>query len=65
MTQFRDISVNDTFDFDGGAYPTFYDRCIKTSTRKYQSLDNPKDVPSGMEVGTINAEIYHVKRTAS
>ncbi len=62
MTQFRDIKPGDTFDFDGGIYPSFYDRCIKTSARKYQTLERPQDFPDGMKVGTINVEIYNVER---
>ena len=64
MATFRDLQVGDTFDFDSGrlGYVSFFDRCIKTSTRKYQTLERPQDFPEGMEVGTINVNIFNIKR---
>jgi len=58
---FKDLSVNDTFDFvapnEAGRFNSFYDRCIKTSARKYKSLE------TGIEytVGSYQAKVYHVK----
>ena len=60
MTKFKDISIGTHFDFVGGLYPSFYDRCVKTSARKYQSLNRPDNFPDGMEVGTVNVQIYNV-----
>lgn len=64
MTAFRDIQVGDKFDFDSGQLGcvSFYDRCVKTSNRKYQSLKRPQDFPDGMEVGTTHVKIFHVER---
>ncbi len=61
IIQFRDLAVGDVFDFDGGVYPSFYDRCVKISARKYQSLERPEDFPDAMTVGTINVEVYNLE----
>ena len=59
MTKFRDLKIGDHFDFAGGDYPSFFDRCVKTAQRKYQSLERPENFPEGMEVGTINVRVYN------
>ena len=58
MTKFKNLSVGSEFDFDGGKYPTFFDRCRKVSSRCYVSLDNDK--LGRMQVGTVSVEVYHV-----
>jgi hypothetical protein len=59
--EFRALSIGDTFDFvnmDRPMMNSFYRRCVKTSARKYQTIDEPKDTYS---VGSINARVYHVR----
>ena len=66
---FKDLNVGDTFDFvSPTGYNSFYNRCTKTSARKYQ-WDNPVRCslsPSqflSTQVGSVNVEVYNVRRT--
>lgn len=57
---FADLAIGDTFDFVNLSQPmlnSFYRRCIKTSTRKYQAVDEPKNA---YRVGSVKARVYHV-----
>ncbi len=68
MTKFRELAVGDTFDFVGPdrMYNSFFNRCTKTSTRKYQ-WENPvqcSQSPSKYletRVGSINVDVFHVE----
>lgn len=53
--QFRHLIVGDKFDWIG-PQPTFFLRCEKISTRKYCDEKGTEH-----RVGSINAEVYHVK----
>lgn len=58
---FKDLSIGDTFDFVNMAQPTmnsFYRRCVKVSTRKYQAIEEPKTM---YQVGSVSARVYHVE----
>lgn len=61
-SQFRDLKVGDTFDFVDDSnitFNSFYDRCVKTSTRCYSPLEGKlKDMK--LRVGSINATVHHV-----
>lgn len=42
---FRDLATGDTFDFVNMSQPmmnSFYRRCVKISTRKYQAIDGAR-----------------------
>ena len=59
--EFRQLAIGDTFDFVNMSQPmmnSFYRRCVKISTRKYQAIEDPKDIYS---VGSISARVYHVR----
>ena len=59
--EFRQLAIGDTFDFVNMSQPmmnSFYRRCIKISARKYQAIEDPKDVYT---VGSISARVYHVR----
>ena len=55
--KFRDLTIGQSFDFisDNRSLNSFYDRCIKTSARQYQSLESA----TVYTIGSINAAIYH------
>lgn len=66
MTKFKELNIGDTFDFIGpDRSNSFFNRCTKTSERKYQ-WDNPVRCslsPSEhleTRVGTVNVEVFHV-----
>ena len=54
--KFRDLKIGDSFDWIGPKHPSFFLRCTKLSKRIYQ--DSTGYVH---QVGSINAEVYHVK----
>ncbi len=57
---FGSLCIGDTFDFIDEKNPThnsFYARCIKTSTRKYEGIDTGNKY----RVGSVHACVYHVK----
>ena len=58
MDKFRDVAIGQSFDWIGGAYPSFFKRCTKTSARTYYDEDGHKH-----SVGSINAVVYHVTPT--
>jgi hypothetical protein len=64
VTKFRELVVGDTFDFVDTdrlrrVFTTsFYDRCTKVSPRKYRSLRTYAEY----EIGSLNCEVFHVKR---
>lgn len=61
MTKFRDLPLHATFDFIGpGRFNSFFDRCIKTGTRVYHSVDRP--TTAIMHVGSINCDVFHVEQ---
>ncbi len=66
MTKFRDLQIGDTFDFihPETCRTTYFDRCAKISARKYHSIERGRTghLPNEMEVGSINVEVYNVKR---
>ena len=53
--RFKDLNNGETFDWNGGEYPSFFKRCTKISSRKYRDED-------GIEyrVGSIYADVYHL-----
>jgi hypothetical protein len=54
---FRQVKIGQTFDFiSPGFSNSFFDECVKTSTRKYRSLATNLEY----RVGSINADVYHV-----
>jgi hypothetical protein len=60
MTKFRELTIGSTFDFVDDAnlhHNSYYQRCVKTGTRTYESLEA---VPSKMHVGSIDAQVFHV-----
>lgn len=63
--QFRDLHVGDTFDWIDDAHPTrnsFYDRCVKTSSRGYRTLDGGATATRNLTVGSIAAKVFHVSK---
>ena len=57
---FAQLSIGDTFDFINMSQPmfnSFYRRCVKTSTRKYETIDAPV---MQCRVGSVSARVYHV-----
>ena len=57
---FAQLSIGDTFDFIDMSRPmfnSFYRRCVKTSTRKYETIDAPV---MQCRVGSVSARVYHV-----
>jgi hypothetical protein len=59
---FRDLELGDEFDFVDDANPSynsFHDRCLKVSSRKYES----KDTQEEYRVGSINVRVYHIHRS--
>ena len=57
MTQFKDLSAGQTFDFVGDRrFNSFFDPCRKLSTRKYVSLATGREY----QVGSVRAEVFHV-----
>ena len=68
MTLFRDLNIGDEFDFIGpDRYNSFFNRCSKTSARKYR-WENPvrcslsPDQYLETRVGSINVEVFNVER---
>lgn len=61
--QFRDLKVGDTFDFidPHSIYNSFYYRCTKISTRRYEWTDKLGTWHG--EVGTIKVPVYHVNES--
>ena len=55
--KFREMLVGDTFDFIGGEYPSFFERCIKVSKRCYVGTTKGLNY----HVGSINATVYHIE----
>ena len=56
--KFRDLAIGQSFDFINDSnrmLNSFFERCIKTSVRQYQSLS------TGIvySIGSVNAEIHH------
>jgi hypothetical protein len=53
--KFRDLQICQSFDFISGKNDSFFDTCIRISTRKYVSIQ------TGLthKVGTINCTVYH------
>lgn len=65
VTRFRDLAIGQTFDFindNNRMWNSFYRRCIKTSTRKYQTIDGEPVMQ--LRVGSVNAKVYHVAEVA-
>lgn len=63
-TQFKDLSIGDTFDFISPniGYNSFFDRCKKTGSRSYVALEGKlKDMT--LKVGSIKADVYHVSNS--
>lgn len=61
MTTFKDLNVGDTFDWIDDNQPqfnSFYERCEKITYNTYRSLITGEC----MQVGTVNALIYHVEK---
>lgn len=59
LARFKDLQVGQTFDFideNNVAINSFYDRCVKTSTRRYRSLRTGQNYV----VGTIYVTVYNV-----
>ena len=54
--RFRDVMLNEPFDWIGPTGASFFDRCFKTGKRTYQSLSSGRIY----KVGSINATVYHV-----
>jgi len=59
--KFRDLRIGDTFDFSAGKYQTFYDTCVKTGTRTYQSVTTLLQY----RVGSINCVVNPIGRDTS
>jgi len=58
--KFKELNIGDTFDFidyDHPEWNSFFERCTKISARKYDAV-----TISGLEVGTINVNVFHVTR---
>jgi hypothetical protein len=55
---FNDLQIGDRFDFVGPdrMFNSFYDRCVKVSTRCYMSLDTRHKY----RIGTIYCNVYNV-----
>jgi hypothetical protein len=66
--RFRDLPLGATFDFLNDSQPmfnSFYDRCQKTSARTYVSVElNPK-YDGRYQIGSINCQVYHVKKESN
>ncbi len=58
--KFRDLKLGDTFDFISPTpmLNSFYARCVKLSTRTYNTIEGKQQPP--MRIGSINANVYHV-----
>lgn len=56
-TKFRSLLIGDKFDFTASQYPSFFDRCIKTGARSYQSLETLTQY----KVGSINVVVNDLK----
>lgn len=61
---FANLAIGDTFDFidPNSLRNSYFARCVKTSIRKYAELENRSKTYT---VGTVNARVFHVTRTAS
>ena len=62
--KFRDLLIGDTFDFiddNNRLMNSFYDRCVKTSSRTYKSIELNPHYDGKSQVGSINAIVHHVK----
>lgn len=66
--RFRDLSIGQWFDFDAPPDHTwatgFTNRCQKVSARRYRWRDHIKKSWLYSKVGTINVDVYHVRRAA-
>ena len=59
--KFKNLSIGDTFDFVDPTmigYNSFFDRCVKVSARKYQSVDTKLVY----QVGTVHVQVFNVDR---
>lgn len=57
--KFRAVLIGETFDWidDTSAFKnSYYERCVKVSSRCYSPLSNPM---VKMQVGSINAVVFH------
>ena len=57
--KFKELSLEQSFDFindDTPGYNSFFKRCTKISNRKYED-----DYGVTHTIGSINADVYHVK----
>jgi len=57
---FRDLSINDTFDFISGNNNSFHRRCMKISPRKYRTIE--RGMIQVFTIGAIAARVYHVNQ---
>ena len=65
-TLFRDLQVSQSFDFiddEHLTFTSFFARCVKTSTRQYVPIEGKLEGVT-LQVGSINAQVYHVESTA-
>lgn len=55
-TKFRDLEINQTFDFIGPSrFNSFFKRCVKVGKRKYNDEDGGQHT-----VGSVDADVFHV-----
>lgn len=57
MTKFRELATNQVFDFvsPDRMLNSFYKRCVKVSTRRYNDEDGGEH-----RVGSIDCEVFNV-----
>ncbi len=69
--KFRELAIGQWFDFvrPDSMYNSFYERCQKTSARKYRWKNPRRCSLSPMEwletrVGSINVEVYNIEHNS-
>jgi hypothetical protein len=63
MTTFKELAIGDTFDFisPNRTLNSYFRRCVKLSARTYTPVEG-EDEPTALRIGSIHAQVYHVKR---
>lgn len=56
MPKFRDLKINQVFDFIGPGYAnSFFKRCVKVGQRRYNDEDGGEH-----RVGSVDCEVFNV-----
>jgi hypothetical protein len=58
---FEQLNLGDTFDWTASEYPSFFDTCVKTGKRTYQSTMTLAEY----RVGSVKADVNYIGHDSS